>query len=153
MPRSLLARSDSAADQTMIWEENVVYLLVILPDHGKPVAGREGCGSRVLGVVCWCPARPAWGVRPGLRGVSGPACGGAWCGLLPAGAVDGDVVGAVVEHEADALQVRHCLAGLAPDQDPADVHPAHLAAGGGELSGRYLLAVLRGGQRCVERVP
>src|SRR5580692_9404331 len=69
---------------------------------------------------------------------------GARRGLLPAGAVDGDVVGAVAEHEADALQGRHGLARIAPDQDPADVHPVYLNAGGGELGSGYRLAVLRG---------
>src|ERR1700728_561455 len=69
------------------------------------------CAARpaeCAGPPAGCAARPA-GCPGGLRG--------ARPGLLPAGAVDGDVVGAVVEREADALQVRHGLAGLAPDED------------------------------------
>src|ERR1700689_106720 len=127
------------------------YKREIYQDHENRARGGGGGPRRPRGA-----ARGVWGGAGG-GGERGGEARGLWLrwrwGLLPGGAVDGDVVGAVVEHEADALQVRHGLAGLAPDQDPADVHPAHRAAGGGELGGGYRLAILRGDQRRVERVP
>src|SRR6202034_3918887 len=101
-------------------QPSVFMIVVADPCHKRE--NYQDHENRARGWGWWGRERAGGGWRGWAGGVSGRrgrwrgGCGGGGAGgLLPAGAVDGDVVDAVVEHETEALQVRHRLGGLAPD--------------------------------------